>query len=269
MSNNLPLSRGFIHPQSSPTREENIKRLAQEILLNIPLHGWRYPIFIVNETSYVIVDDISELAKKKPKIYAGFMHVKDNTFEMLYDNDLISEALVDIVKVPVITTKHTIILEAYNNTMFFGDTEENIYHYQVASEYNLTSKEHALALLSYYITRFKTKYHELAEHIQVQISKKDDYYGIELHLRLATPSLKFLTLLQQILDQAQPKTRREKIEEEIRRENREIQRLKEEIKKRKAKIKALEAEKEKLSQEIPISEERIASVVKEVIKNAA
>jgi|GEM_PF-4625502 len=268
MSNNLPLNGSHALPQTSST-EEDVKRLAEQILLSIPLYKDDYPIFINNTKVYVIIDNIHEFVTKKPKTYAGFLHVKKCEYSTDYTiTDYISNALRDIVSAHTEMTKYTVEFEAYNDTIFFGKTTEEIRVYKTYSDYEFVNEENASALASYYMTRLRAKYYDLAKDIKSQVFMRYGHYNLEFSIKMAFPSENFLNLLKKIIDHAHPKTRREQIEEEIKRENREIQRLKEEIKQRKTKIKTLEAEKEKLAQEIPISEERIASVVKEVVRNA-
>jgi hypothetical protein len=269
-NNNLPLNGSHALPQASSIREEDIKRLAEQILLNIPLYRFDYPIFIINMTDFVIIDSLHNLAKKKPKTYAGFFHVKNCSYAEDYNtSDFVSNALHDIIGEPVNVTRLTIELEAYNDTMFFGKTYEEVRTYKVYSNYDLVDEESVSALTSYYTTRLRAKYYDLAKDIKIQTFMRNDYYRLEFSAKMAFPSERFVNLLQKIFNHAHPKTRKEQIEEEISRKNEEIKRLQAEIKRIKIEIKELEAEKEKLSQEIPISEERIASVVKEVIKNAA
>jgi hypothetical protein len=264
-NNNLPLNGSHALPQASSIREEDIKRLAEQILLSIPLYKDDYPIFIINMKDYVIIDNIHEFVTKKPKTYAGFLHVKKCEYATDYTiTDYISNALRDIVSAHTEMTKYTVGFEAYNDTIFFGNTTEEIRVYKTYSDYDFINEESASALASYYMTRLRAKYYDLAKDVKSQVFMRYGHYNLEFSIKMAFPSENFLNLLQKIIDHAHPKTRKEQIEEEISRKNEEIKRLQAEIKRIKIKIKELEAEKEKSSQEIPISEKRITSVMKEI-----
>jgi septal ring factor EnvC (AmiA/AmiB activator) len=245
-------------PQSSQNgRFVNVKAIAERILMSVPLDDKDYPVYVMNNGEISI--------KKLPEQYAVNIYVKDvdGRYNFTIDeamkniNDEIIKAINDIVG-RVETEKITIAIEVYNSNDFLGESNEILYKY-VGTKYRIRDQKQAWAIAFSYEKRFKAKYPNLAQQVSVKADVGGSYWP-KLIVKLATPSDKFMQLLNQVFN-PQVKSRIEQIDEKITELKAEIKRLEEEIKR-------LEAEKEKLKS-IPISESRIASVMKEVIKNAA
>jgi hypothetical protein len=246
-------------PQSSQNgRFVNVKAIAERILMSVPLDDKDYPVYVMNNGEISI--------KKLPEQYAVNIYVKDvdGRYNFTIDeamkniNDEIIKAINDIVG-RVETEKITIVIEVYNaSNDFLGESNEILYKY-VGTKYRIHDQKQAWAIAFSYEKRFKAKYPNLAQQVSVKADVGGSYWP-KLIVKLATPSDKFMQLLNQVFN-PQVKSRIEQIDEKITELKAEIKRLEEEIKR-------LEAEKEKLKS-IPISESRIASVMKEVVKNAA
>jgi hypothetical protein len=261
MSNENNLVGAVMAPQSSQNgRFVSVETIAEKILMSIPLDDKDYPVYIISDGEISI--------KKLPEKYIASVYVKnvDGTHQFTIDeamkniNDEIIKAINDIVG-RVETEKFTIFIEVYNaSNDFLGESNETLYKY-AGERYSIRDQKQAWAMAFSYEKRFRAKYPNLAQQVlvkaNVHVTKN---YWPGLIVKLTTPSDKFLQLLNQVFN-PQVKSRIEQIDEKIAELKAEIKRLEEEIKK-------LEAEKGKLKS-IPISESRIASVMKEVVKNAA
>jgi hypothetical protein len=185
-------------PLSSST-EEDVKELARRILCDISPSNEYYPIYIIDLTNYVIIDDKEAWGERIPEVYAGYLYVKTCDFDKNPGEDEISEALRDVSGIPTVVAEYIVELEAYNNNTFIGSTKERFRTYRTIN-YNGYNKRTAEAYGAFLEKVFCTKYPQFSHLPKVLIHPlREDRYIMELLIRIAEPSKVFVQLLQKML----------------------------------------------------------------------